>query len=334
MKHKTLIDIAKIAGVSPSTVSRALRNHPDINLKTIERIKKIAEKYNFSPNPIAQGLKNNTTRTIGVIVPEITHDFFSTAISGIEKVVYNSGYTLILCQSNEEYEREVINIDMLLNHRVAGIIVSISENTKNGDHFKRVIERKTPLVFFDRVYDEINTTKVIIDDRKGAVDAVSFLIQKGYKKIAHFAGPKNLSNSSQRYQGYCEALKKNKVKINKDFVFYGGMNEDDGYVSMEKVLNMKNRPDAIFAVNDPVAIGAFQKITEAGLKIPKDIALIGFSNNKIMSLVKPALTTVEQPSFEMGKKSAELIISRIENGKGAKNETIVLDTRLIIRDSA
>ena len=303
MKHKTLFDIAKKAGVSPSTVSRALRNHPDISSKTIANIKKIADKLNFTPNPIAQGLKNNKTKTIGVIVPEIKHDFFSTAISGIEEVVYNSGYTLILCQSNEEYEREVINIDVLLNHRVAGIIVSISENTKNGAHFKRVIDRKTPLVFFDRVCEDIYTTRVIIDDKNGAFEAVNFLIKKGYKGIAHLAGPKNLTNSKQRYAGYVEALKKNKLAVNKDFILFGGMNEADGYASMDKILKMKKRPDAIFAVNDPVAIGAYQRIKEAGLKIPKDIALIGFSNNKIMSLVEPPITTVAQPSFEMGKKS-------------------------------
>jgi len=334
MRHKTLLDIAKIAGVSPSTVSRALRDHPDISDKTISEIKKIAEKYNFSPNPIAQGLKNNKTKTIGVIVPAIKHDFFSTAISGIEEEVYKAGYTLILCQSNEEYEREVINVNLLLNHRVAGIIVSISENTKNGNHFKKVIQKKTPLVFFDRACGDITATKIIVNDRKGAFDAVSFLIKKGYKKIAHFAGPEKLSNAGLRTLGYLDALKEYNFKINKNLIFSGGMNEDDGYKAMEKVLKMKNKPDAIFAVNDPVAIGAFQKMKEAGIKIPKDIALVGFSNNKITSLVDPQITTMEQYSFEMGKKAAEVIISKIEKNNFKKNETIVIDAKLIIRNSA
>lgn len=334
MKHKTLFDIAKKAGVSPSTVSRALRNHPDISLKTIEHVKKIAEKFNFKPNPIAQGLKNNKTKTIGVIVPEITHDFFASAISGIEDVVYKSGYTLILCQSNEEFEREVINIDVLINHRVAGIIASISENTPNGAHFQRVLDRKIPLVFFDRVCNDIDTTKVIIDDKKGAFDAVSFLVKRGYKRIAHFAGPKNLSNSKQRCIGYLDALKKCNSRQERSLIYYGGMNEQDGYNSMDKVIKAGKFPDAIFAVNDPVAIGAFQRIKEAGLKIPDDIAIVGFSNNKILSLIEPKMTTVNQPSFDMGKIAAEVLIKKIENSRWIKNESIVLGTELIIRDSA
>ncbi len=333
MKHKTLLDIAKKAGVSPSTVSRALRNHPDISIKTTVQIKKIAEKYNFRPNPIAQGLKNNKTKTIGVIVPEITHDFFASAISGIEDIIYKSGYTLILCQSNEEFDREVINIDVLINHRVAGIIASISENTLNGSHFQKVIDRKIPLVFFDRVCNDIETTKVIFDDMKGAFKAVSFLVEKGYKKIAHFAGPKNLSNSKLRCVGYMNALKKNNIQHEKNLILYGGMNEQDGYRSMDKIIKTGKYPDAIFAVNDPVAIGAFQRIKEAGLKIPGDIALVGFSNNKILSLVEPKITTVNQPSFEMGKIAAEVLIKKIESGKLIKNETIVLETELIVRDS-
>lgn len=333
MKQKTLLDIARIAGVSPSTVSRALRNHPDISQRTINKIRQIALRHNFSPNPMAQGLKNNKTKTIGVIVPEITHDFFSTAISGIEEVVYKSGYTLILCQSNEEYDREVINIDVLLNHRVAGIIVSISEKTKEGSHFKKVLDRKTPLVFFDRVCNDINTTKVIIDDRNGAVEAVNHLVSRGYRKIAYLAGPKNLSNAHQRYLGYLDALKENNIKPDNKLVLFGGMNEEDGYASMDKIIKMKLKPDAVFAVNDPVALGAFQRIKEAKMKIPEEIALMGFSNNKLLNYIEPRLTTVSQPSFEMGKKAAEVLIERIEKGKGAVGGQIVLKTRLILGES-
>ncbi len=334
MKHKTLLDIARLAGVSPSTVSRALRNHPDINKNTIKKIKQIAARNNFSPNPIAQGLKTNTTSTIGVIVPEITHDFFATAISGIEEVIYKSGYTLLLCQSNESSEMESLNIDLLLNHRVAGIIASISESTLNGTHFKKVLKRKTPLVFFDRVCTDIAADKVIIDDEKGAFDAVSFLLAKGYKRIAHLKGPDNLSNCSQRYKGYVKALGKKGIKPEKSLIISGGMNEIDGYNSMAKILKMKKRPDAIFAVNDPVAIGAFQKIREEGLAVPRDIAIVGFSNNIITSLITPGITTIAQPSFEMGKTAASVLIERIRKGNKGENKIIVLDTQLIIRDSA
>ena len=199
--HTTIIDIAQKLGISPSTVSRALHNNPDVKRETKELVKKVAEELHYIPNPIAQSLKSNKTTTIGVIVPEIKHDFFSSAISGIEEVAYRSGYTIIVCQSNESYEREVVNINALMQYRVAGIIVSISQNTKNGDHFQDIIRRKIPLVFFDRVCEDIHASKVVIDDYKSAFEAVMYLIKKGYKTIAHFAGPKELAICDKRWRG-------------------------------------------------------------------------------------------------------------------------------------
>jgi DNA-binding LacI/PurR family transcriptional regulator len=311
-----------------------LSDHPDISPKTKKQVQKIAKELNFTPNPIAQSLKNNRTSTIGIIVPEIKHDFFSSAISGIEEVAYQSGYTIILCQSNESFEREVINTNMLMHHRVAGVIVSISQNTKRGDHFRDLIERGIPLVFFDRACEEVKASKVVIDDAKCAYDAVSYLIKKGYKRIAHFAGPIGLEICKKRLNGYKEALKNAKLHFEESLIQYGGLHEQDGYNSMEFLLKKKLIPDAIFAVNDPVAIGAFQRIKESHLKIPKDIAIIGFSNNKITTLVYPPLTTVNQPSFEMGKKAAEILIGQIENkNKSLAPKTIVLKAELIIRGS-
>lgn len=333
MKNKTLLDIAQKAGVAISTVSRALNDRPEVSLKTRNEIKKIAAKYNFRFNPIAQGLKNNRTKTIGIIVPEIKHDFFSSAISGIEEVAYKAGYTIILCQSNESFEREIINTDVLMHHRVAGVLASISQNTKEGNHFKEIIKGNTPVVFFDRVCEDVKASKVIIDDEGSAYQAVSYLVNRGYKKIAHFAGPTNLDICNKRLAGYRKALTQSKLKFNKDLVCYGGLHEQDGYDSMDELIKKKNIPDAIFAVNDPVAIGAFQRIKEAGLKIPDDIALIGFSNNKITNLVDPKLSTVNQPSFEMGKRAAELLIKQIENKNIKEISTVVMNTELIIRNS-
>jgi LacI family transcriptional regulator len=334
MKHSTITDIAKKLGISPSTVSRALSDHPDISSKTKKQVQKIAKELNYNPNPIAQSLKNNRTSTIGIIVPEIKHDFFSSAISGIEEVAYQSGYTIILCQSNESFEREVVNTNMLMHHRVAGVIVSISQNTKRGDHFRDLIERGIPLVFFDRACEDVKASKVVIDDAKSAYNAVSYLIKKGYKRIAHFAGPIGLEICKKRLNGYKEALKNAKLHFEESLIQYGGLHEQDGYNSMEFLLKKKLIPDAIFAVNDPVAIGAFQRIKESHLKIPKDIAIIGFSNNKITTLVDPPLTTVNQPSFEMGKKAAEILIGQIENkNKSLEPKTIVLKAELIIRGS-
>jgi DNA-binding LacI/PurR family transcriptional regulator len=332
LKHATIVDIAKKLGISASTVSRALNDHPDIKKETKEQVKKIAKELRYYPNPIAQSLKNNRTTTIGVIVPEIKHDFFSSAISGIEEVAYQSGYTIILCQSNESFEREVINTNMLMHHRVAGVLVSISQNTKCGDHFQDLIKRRIPLVFFDRACEDVVASKVVIDDYKSAFDAVSFLIGKGYKRIAHFGGPKELDICKKRWSGYIDALKRADICPQNGYVRYGGMHEQDGYISMDSMLREKLIPDAIFAVNDPVAIGAFQRIKEARLRIPQDVAIMGFSNNKITTMIDPQLTTIDQPSFEMGKKSAEILINIIEN-KIVKPKTLVLDTTLLVRGS-
>jgi len=332
MRHATIIDIAKKLGVAPSTVSRALSDHPDVKKATKEKIKKLAKDLHYSPNPIARSLKSSRTTTIGVIVPEIKHDFFASAISGIEEVAYNSGYTIIVCQSNESYEREVVNTNALMHHRVAGVIVSISQNTKSGEHFQDLLQRKIPLVFFDRACEDVNAAKVVIDDTRSAYRAVMHLAERGYTRIAHFAGPRELAICIRRKNGYEEALKQSGLTSPNGFLRFGGLHEEDGYRSMESMLNENIRPDAVFAVNDPVAIGAFQRIREAGLKIPGDIAIIGFSNNKITMLVDPQLTTVNQPSFEMGKKSAEILIDTIQDGT-IPPRTYILETELIVRGS-
>ncbi|HTX18783.1 MAG TPA: LacI family DNA-binding transcriptional regulator, partial [Bacteroidota bacterium] len=307
MRNATIVDIARKLGVAPSTVSRALSDHPDVKRATKERIRKLAKELHYTPNPIARSLKWNRTTTIGVIVPEIEHDFFASAISGIEEVTYQSGYTILVCQSNERYEREVVNANALLHHRVAGVVVSISQSTKSGEHFQDFLTRKVPLVFFDRACDDVPASKVVIDDHKSAIMAVTHLIDRGYKRIAHFGGPKELGICARRKAGYLEALKEHGLASPEGFIRYGGLHEEDGYRSMAAMLQENKVPDAIFAVNDPVAIGAFQKIREAGLKIPSDVAIIGFSNNKITALIDPPLTTVKQPSFEMGKKAAEIL---------------------------
>lgn len=335
MKHSTISDVAKKLGISNSTVSRALHNHPDISIETKALVKKAAKELNYIPNPIAQSLKNNRTFTIGIIVPEIKHDFFSSAISGIEEIAYNAGYTILVSQSNENYEREVINTNALINHRVAGVIVSISQQTKKGDHFKNLMNRGIPLVFFDRICEDVKANKVVINDANSAFDAVTFLIDKGYKKIAHFAGPPELDICKKRQKGYTDALKSANIPLNGKLIRHNGLHERDGYESMDYFIKENLIPDAIFAVNDPVAIGAFQRIKEAGLRIPQDIGIIGFSNNKITSLVEPAMTTVNQPSFEMGRKAAEILIQLIESGeKIIEPEIVELNADLVVRDSA
>ena len=330
-----MVDIAKKLKISVSTVSRALNEHPDIKEETRNLIKKLAKKLNYSPNQIARSLKSKKTNVIGVIVPEIKHDFFSSAISGIEEVAYHSGYTILVCQSNESYKREIINTNALMHQRVAGLIVSISQTTENGNHFKELINRGMPIVFFDRACKDVSANKVVIDDAKSAFNAVTHLIQRGLKKIAHLAGPQELKICEQRLKGYKNALKEANIPISKELIRYSsGLHEIDGYNSLDSLLKENIIPDAIFAVNDPVAIGAFQRMKEDGLKIPKDIAIVGFSNNRITSLIEPSMTTVGQPSFKMGEKAAGLLIEMLKNPKrNNQKKTIMLETELIIRKS-
>ena len=331
-KHITIIDIAKKLGISPSTVSRALSDHSGIKTETKELVKRTAEELRYSPNPSAQNLKSNRTTTIGVIVPEIKHDFFSSAISGIEEVAYHSGYTIIVCQSNESYEREVLNTSVLMHHRVAGVVVSISQNTKSGEHFQDLLRRKIPLVFFDRVCDDIKASKVVIDDYKSAYDAVTYLIKKGYKRIAHFAGPKGVGIYEKRLRGYVDAIKDNQIVLNDGLMLHAGLDAQNGYDAMDSLFKSNTIPDAIFTVNDPVALGACKRVKEAGLKIPGDVAAVGFSNNVVTSVADPPLTTVDQFPFEMGKRATEILILTIDNGM-IEPRTIVMDTKLILRES-
>ena len=332
MKHATIVDIAKKLSISPSTVSRALSDHPDVREETKDLVRKTAKELFYSPNPIARSLKSNRTSTIGVIVPEIEHYFFSCAISGIEEVASKFNYTIILCQSNENYEREIENTNLMIRHRVAGVIASISLTTKNGDHFQEFTKRRIPLVFFDRVCDDVVASKVVIDDFKGAFDAVSYLVGKGRKRIAHFGGSKEVAIYSQRWKGYLEAVNKNSLPVLEKLMTDGELYEEHGYNSMDSLIKENQTPDAIFAVNDSVAIGAYVRIKEAGLKIPDDIALIGFSNDKIARFVQPALTTVDQPAMEIGKKAAEILIDTIEK-RTIEPKTAVIPTQLIIRGS-
>jgi DNA-binding LacI/PurR family transcriptional regulator len=332
MKHSTIIDIAHKLKISPSTVSRALNDHPGIKEETKVLVRKIAHELRYSPNPIAKSLQSNRTTTIGVIVPEIMHDFFASAISGIEEVAYHSGYTIILCQSNESAEREVINANVLVQHRVAGIIASITQTTTNSNHFQEIMRRRIPLVFFDRVCDDVPTSKIVIDDYKSAYDAVTYLINKGYHKIAHFAGPKGVGIYEKRLKGYVDAINEHHLPLIDGLMLHAGLDAKNGYDAMDSLFKSNLIPDAIFTVNDPVALGACKRVKEAGLKIPDDVAAIGFSNNVVTSLVDPPLTTVDQFPFEMGRKAAEMLILTIEDNS-IEPKTIIIDTKLIVRGS-
>ena len=335
MRHITINDLAKRLKLSASTVSRALRDHPDISAETKERVRAAAEQANYQPNLIAQSLQTRRSNNIGVIVPEIRNTFFSTVISGIEEIAYEAGYTIMVCQSNDTYIRETINTRALAAHRVAGMLVSISQETRDFEHLKTIIAQGIPLVLFDRIIEELEVSKVVVDDFTGAYNAVAYLIKQGRKRIAHIGGRSPLYVSRRRREGYEAALRDHTVPINPAYIVTGGYHEEDGRDGARRLCGLAEPPDAVFAVNDPVALGAYMHCTDSGIKIPEEIALIGFSNNPNTTLIRPRLTTVSQPAFEMGKVAAALLLKKMQASSAAGSaETVVLKTELVIRESA
>ena len=293
----------------------------------------MATEFNYQPNLIAKSLQTRRTNTIGVIVPEIRHNFFSSAISGIEEAAYLEGYTIMVCQSNDTYDREVINTTALVANRVDGMLVSVSQETTDVAHLKRVMNQGIPLVLFDRVSD-MGASMVVVDDRDGAYAAVAHCIERGYRRIAHIAGTQHLYISRERLAGYEGALRDHGLPIDPSLIVTGGCQESDGRAGVKALLGLTDPPDAIFTVNDPVAIGAYIYLKEAGLRIPEDVALVGFSNNPISALIEPPLTTVSQPAFEMGKAAAALLLKQLaDEDQKFVPVTKVLKTELIVRKS-
>ncbi len=335
----TIKDIARELGISPSTVSRALKDHPDISPQTKKAVNELAEKLNYQPNIVALSLRQSKTNTLGVIIPELVHFFFSTVISGIEDVAYSAGYNVIITQSNESLQREKTDIKALFNSRVDGMLISVSRETNTFDHIEGILAKGVPMVFFDRVYENANSSMVIVDDLSGAKEATHHLIDQGCKRIAHLEGPPNLGITKQRLEGYIQALNDANIPINQELIVSCPLGTiEEGKSATEKLLKMSNPPDAIFATNDPAAMGAMQAIKEAGLKIPGDIAVVGFSNWFFSALLEPPLTSVDQPGFEMGQEAAKLLIRQIEF-KSKDNldpvpERKILKTSLIVRDSS
>ena len=274
-------------------------------------------------------MKNNT---IGVIVPELKHTFFAAILDGIEEIAFQHGYTIKVGQSKEDPKREIAEIKTLLSSGIEGLLISISQHTENSSHFRQIINRSIPLVFFDRVCQGLKASYVTVDDFEGAFKATEHLILSGYKRIAHLAGPQFIPNMKNRLNGYKAALEKYQMTFDQEIIVYGYLDEDSGHKGMKALLLLKKKPDAIFAVNDPVAIGALNQIKKASLNIRDDIGLVGFSDNPIAALLDPPLTTVAQPRYEIGITAAEILFEHI-NGKSELIEK-VLKTKLIIRQSS
>ncbi|MCL3779878.1 LacI family transcriptional regulator [Prolixibacteraceae bacterium JC049] len=330
----TIKDIAKHLGISASTVSRALKDHPDISEETKRMVKDLAAKLKYQPNALALSLKNSKSNTIGVIIPEVVHYFFSQVISGIEDVAYNAGYTVVICQSNERYVREVANTKALLAQRVDGVLVSISKETQDLEHLHNVEDHNIPMVFFDRRCSDIEADSVLIDDFNAAYQATKHLLKLGRKRIAHLGGPMHMDIGRLRKEGYMQALKDFDVEVDEALIFEANTFEDaPGCV--QKMMQYKNPPDSLFAVNDLTAIGAIQAIQNMGLKIPEDISVVGFSDGRFSNIINPKLTSVDQHGYEMGRKATEILIKRIkEDQREYDPVTEIIPGTLIVRDSS
>lgn len=334
----TIKDIAKALGISASTVSRALRGSYEINPETKQMILDYAEKFNYQPNPIAKSLKDNRSNAIGVIVPEIANTYFSQAISGIDATAYGRGYHVVIFQSFESYQRELINTQHLASRRVDGLLVSISSETHDVSHFTSLQDRGLPIVFFDRVLETLASHKVVANNFKGAYQATEHLIQSGCQRIAHLTSAPWLSISKERLNGYRSALAAYGMPFYEQYVKYcnhGGMIREEAQLAVEELLSLPERPDAILAASDRLTTSCLATIHVAGLRIPEDIGLIGFTNLGVTDLMNPALSSVQQPAYEIGQTATELLIQLMESKHPITQfVTRVLETKLCIRASS
>ncbi len=329
----TIKDIARQLGVSPSTVSRALKDHPDISVSTKKAINDLAEKLNYSPDPIALSLKSRKSNIIGVIVPEIVHYFFSTVIHGIEDIANLSGYNVMICESAESFDREVKNIDALLSSRVDGILISLTKETRIFNHFLKVQNAGIPLVFFDRVPNDIDTDKVIVDDESGSFQAVDHLIKIGCKRIVHLSAPEHLEISKNRKNGYLRALRTHNIHVDPNLIIKCDA-IDEAKKIVPELLSKSPRPDGFFAVNDLTAAETLKIVKKYGYRVPEDIAIIGFTNGQIAMLTDPALSSVEQHGREIGENAARLLIDRLTKKESYPSITKVIETQLVKRESS
>jgi DNA-binding LacI/PurR family transcriptional regulator len=332
-KHQTtIIDIAKALHISKSTVSRALQGRSDINENTKQAVLEMARQLDYQPNLLALGLARSRSYTIGIIVPEFINSFFPYVIMGAQHVANPAGYHVIICQSNESVETEIANTNVLMASRVDGILASVTRETKDLEHFRKFERAGIPIVMFNRVCDGMEASKVLVDDYDGAYQGVKHLIENGCRRIAHLAGPQNLQIGKQRLRGYADALRDHGLPIHEELIVYHDLTKENARACGRQLLSLPVAPDAVFAVNDPAAIEVMLYAKEIGIRIPADLAIVGFSNEPVSALIEPGLTTLAQPLDEIGKTAVKLLLNQIENE--APPITTVLKTNLIIRGSS
>jgi LacI family transcriptional regulator len=331
----TIHDIAKQLNTTASTVSRALQDHPRISKAMKIAVLELAEKLNYHPNFIASSLRKGHGNTIGVVIPHIDRYFFSSVISGIDEVAAEAGYNVLICQTYDSEKKEKNIVETLINGKVDGLLVSLASGTYNLNHFNQTMAKGVPLIFFDRVPDNIDVSKVEIDDFLGAKIAVNHLLNQGYRKIVHFSGPLHLSIYSNRFLGYKSALEEHGIDFKEEYVFKEILTKELGEAAVEKILKFNPLPDAIFSASDYSAMGALLALKERNVQIPAEIAVVGFANEPYASVLEPPLSSVDQHSKEIGQAAARLIFDEINQKSGTFiSKRIMLTPDLIIRKSS
>lgn len=334
-KRTTIYDIAKKLNLNASSVSRALNNDRNISEATKKLILETAKELNYKQNSLASNLRKGHNQTIGVIVPRINQNFFANVIAGLEEVTYEKGYNLIICQSNESYKREEECVNTLINQHVSCIIISISADFEDGTHLKNIQKQGIQLIQFDRVADELDTLKVINDNKQASMEAVSHFFKEGYQRIALLEGPQNLNIFRQRKEGYLEALKAHGQTLIPELIIENAWTKELGAAATRKLLSLPNPPDAIFAsTSDFSALGVLEVATKMGIRVPEELGICGYSNEAFTEITSPSITTIDQHSIEMGKAIANLYFQSLrKDNPEAVPKITSIKPNLIIRDS-
>jgi LacI family transcriptional regulator len=330
----TIKDIAQLLGVSKSTVSRALKDHPDISPETKQAVKRIADSFNYRPSQVALSLRYKKSKIIGLIIPKIYSFFFPSVINGIEEIVHQHGYNLMILQSNESYETEVDNVDLLLANNVEGLLASVSRNTKDFEHYKNVVESNIPIVFFDRVPKELYADMVLLDDVTGAYKATMHLIESGRNRIALCIGNPNLLISINRLNGYKQALSESNIPLNNEYII-SCQSPEEAELKTYDLLNLDTPPDSIFTISDLTMTGVMKAIYSLKISVPRDISIVGFCEEPFSTMYNPQLTSILPMGFEIGRVAAQRLFSRVinKNTQPIQPQTIFIESQLVVRGS-
>lgn len=330
----TIYDVAKALNLSPSTISRALKNHPHISSTTKKKIMSVANEMGYRHNKFASNLRQKHTNTIGVVVPKLNSYFMASVLSGIEKITSENGYGLIITQSQESWKKEIVCISTLFNSRVDGLLVSLAYDTENTDHFRILFNRDIPIIFFDRVAECQGCTSVVIDNYKAGYEVTSHLISQGCRKIMHLGGNMLRNVYQERFRGYRQALFDNKIEFDRKMLVVSDMSGQSGIDLARRIVRMKHRPDGIFTSNDTTGVTTILELQKAGIRIPGEIAVAGFNNEPVSQYVTPNLTTVDYPAREMGEIAGTMLLGKLKNPQNKNLNSIVLSHKLIIRQSS